>query len=165
MDDFTYPKNEREWRATTGLDEKRFQTLLSLFEEGYVSLLGRRIEYRVADSPEDLRFKSYKSLLFFTLFSLKSGLTYDVLGFIFNIDVSNAKRNQALGLEILKRALLDANLLPQRSFSTPEEFLAYFSKHKSIIMDGTEQRIQRPGDPEEQKDNYSGKKKPTPPNH
>ena len=101
------------------MDERRFLILLSLFEEAYVSVHGRRIEYRVADSPEGLRFISCKSLLFFTLFSLKSGLTYDVLGFVFKLDVSNAKRNQVLGLEVLKRALGDAGLLPKREFASP----------------------------------------------
>jgi hypothetical protein len=33
----------------------------------------------VADSPEQLTFRTCKSLLFFTLFSLKSGLGYDIL--------------------------------------------------------------------------------------
>ena len=126
---------------------------------------GRRIEQRVAYSPEELRFISCKSLLFVTLFSLKSGLTYDILGFVFQLDVSNVKRNQVLGLEVLKRALGDANLLPKRGFTSPEEFGAYFSSHKSVILDGTEQPIQRPGDSEEQKAFYSGKKNLTLPKH
>lgn len=163
MENFAYPKNDREWRATTGMDERRFQILLPLFEEAYVSVHGRRIEYRVADSPETLRFITCKSLLFFTLFSLKSGLTYDLLGFVFKLDVSNAKRNQMLGLEVLKRALGDAELLPKREFASPEEFGAYFSGHKSIILDGTEQRMQRPGDNESQSEFYSGKKNRIPP--
>lgn len=165
MENFTYPKNDREWRATTGMDERRFNILLSLFEEAYVSVHGRRIEYRVADSPEALRFITCKSLLFFTLFSLKSGLTYDILGFVFKLDVSNAKRNQELGLEVLKRGLDDIGVLPKREFASPEEFSAYFNGHKAIILDGTEQRMQRPGDNEAQKDFYSGKKNHIPPKH
>jgi hypothetical protein len=164
MEDFAYPKNDREWRATTGLDERRFLILLPLFEVAYVSVHGRRIEQRVADSPEELRFISCKSLLFFTLFSLKSGLTYDVLGFVFKLDVSNAKRNQALGLGVLKHALSDTGLLPKREFASPEEFAEYFGKYGAVILDGTEQRVQRPGDHEAQKKFYSGKKKRTQPN-
>lgn len=165
MEDFVYPKNNREWRATTGMDERRFLMLLPLFEEAYVCIHGRRIEYRVADCPEELRFISCKSLLFFTLFSLKSGLTYDILGFVFKLDVSNAKRNQTLGLEVLKRSLSDAGLLPKREFASSEEFGTYFSGHKSVILDGTEHRMQRPGEGEAQKAFYSGKKNRTPPNH
>ena len=165
MDEFTYPKNDRQWRATTGMDERRFLLLLDIFESAYVSVYGRRIEYRVADSPEELTFTTYKSLLFFTLFSLKSGLTYDLLGFVFKLDVSNAKRNQSLGLEVLKRGLGDAGLLPKRSFTSAEDFSAYFQEHKSVILDGTEQRMQRPKDKDEQKAFYSGKKKGIPPSH
>ena len=159
MEDFTYPKNDREWRATTGMDERRFLLLLEIFEPAYVSVHGRRIEYRVADSPEKLTFITYKSLLFFTLFSLKSGLTYDLLGFVFHLDVSNAKRNQSMGLEVLQKALRDADLLPKRLFATAEEFALHFQGHRAVILDGTEQRMQRPGDQEEQKSCYSGKKK------
>lgn len=158
----TYPKNEREWRATTGMDESRFGSLLLLFEQGYQNELGRRIEHRVVDSPQELTFKTCKSLLFFTLFSLKSGLTFDLLGFVFGLDVSNAKRNQSLGLRVLKRALGDAGLLPKRGFASQEEFEAYFKDFDALILDGTEQRTQRPKDREEQKAHYSGKKNPTP---
>ncbi|MFN4257564.1 MAG: hypothetical protein ACK4Q5_21425 [Saprospiraceae bacterium] len=165
MDKFEYPKNEREWRATTGMDETRFAQLLEMFESGYVAEFGRRIEHRVVDSPRELTFPTCKSLMFFTLFCLKSGLTYDVLGFVFKLDVSNAKRNLVLGLRVLKRALGDAGLLPKREFASEEEFGAYFQKQGgSIIVDGTEQRMQRPKNQEEQKVFYSGKKNLTPPN-
>lgn len=120
MEYFSYPKNEREWRATTGMDEGRLLVLLSLFEEAYRAEFGRLIRQRVTDSPEELTFITCKSLLFFTLFSLKSGLTYDLLGFVFKLDVSNAKRNQVLGLRVLKRALADADLLPKREFTSVE---------------------------------------------
>ena len=70
-----------------------------------------------------------------------------------------------LRVKVLKRALGDAGLLPKRSFASVEEFSAYFQKHKSVILDGTEQRMQRPGDKEEQKAFYSGKKKHIPPSH
>lgn len=165
MENFSYPKKEREWRATTGMDEGRFLVLLPLFEQAYRDEFGRPIQQRVADSPEELTFITCKSLLFYTLFSLKSGLTYDVLGYVFKLDVSNAKRNQVLGLRVLKRALADADLLPKREFATVEEFTEYFSNHKSVILDGTEQRTQRPADNEQQKMFYSGKKRGIRPNH
>ena len=40
-----------------------------------------------------------------TLFSLKSGLRYDVLGLVCGMDKSTAKRNQDVGLEILGKTL------------------------------------------------------------
>jgi hypothetical protein len=162
MEKINAPKNDRQWRATTGLDQARFEKLLLLFEAGYQNEFGRSIEERMADNPGTTsNFPDYRSLLFFTLFSLKSGLTYDVLGFVFNLDVSNAKRNQSLGLQILQRSLADAGHLPERNFESPEEFWKHFEGQKVIILDGTEQRIQRPSNSENQKAFYSGKKKAT----
>lgn len=37
MKDFVCPKNDLEWRAATGMDERRFSILLLLFEDAYVS--------------------------------------------------------------------------------------------------------------------------------
>ena len=62
-----------------GHGERRFLLLLELFDLAYDSVHGRCIKYRVADSPEKLTFITYKSLLFFKLFNLKSGLTYNLL--------------------------------------------------------------------------------------
>lgn len=155
-----YPKHDREWRATTGMDNARFDKLLELFEAAYRAEYGRRIEERVADTPSDMTFRTYKALLFFTLFSLKAGLTYDVLGYVFHLDGSNAKRNQTIGLTVLKRALCAGNYLPKREFASVEEFAAYFEPHKVVLLDGTEQRIQRPGEDDMQQTCYSGKKKP-----
>jgi hypothetical protein len=41
-----------------------------------------------------------EELLLFTLLSLKSGLTLDLLGLMCGMDGSNVKRNQLIGLEI-----------------------------------------------------------------
>ncbi len=101
---------------------------------------------------------SYEELLFFTLFSLKSGLTYDLLGLVTGMDGTNAMRNQKVGISILKEALLLGGYAPKREFKNVEDFKEFFKDTDSIILDGTEQRIQRPKDTEKQKDSFSGKK-------
>jgi hypothetical protein len=156
------PKNDREWRATTGFDEKRFHKLLDLFTDSYKELFGTDMSSRHEGLPTQLTFSSCESLLFYTLFTLKSGVTYDVLGFIFGLDVSNAKKNQTLGLKVLCHGLEKADYMPKREFSSPEEMAAYFKEHSKLILDGQEQRIQRPKGKERQKDYYSGKKKRIP---
>ena len=75
------------------------------------------------------------------------------------MDASNAKRNQKIGLNILESTLKVLGHLPKRHFITVDEFKAYFSAHKHLIIDATEQNIQRPSHPEQQKQYYSGKKK------
>jgi hypothetical protein len=154
-------KTERQWRAATGKTEAQFMALLWYFTRSYESMFGETIEERTSKSPNQPTLTSYEDLLFFTLFSIKSGLTYDLLGFVSGMDASNAKRNQTLGLEVLEQALVDSNNLPKRQFVSAEEFKAYFEKHKTLLFDATEHRTQRPSEEEAQIDNYSGKKKPT----
>jgi hypothetical protein len=150
---------ERQWRSATGLTKEKFELLLIFFQKAYENLYGKTIQERTSESPNNPTMTSYSELLFFTLFSLKSGLTYDLLGFVSGIDGSNAKRNQTMGIEILKTALSEIGVLPKRNFISVEEFKTYFEEHKTLILDATEQRVQRPQDDEVQKEFYSGKKK------
>ena len=159
------PKNDREWRATTGFDEKRFLKLSEFFDQGYAKVHGRSFSERIADSPKESTLKTSQELLFFTLFVLKSGLTFDILGFVYGFDQSNCLRNYRIGLEVLENALSMAGQMPKRSFESPEEFAEWFSRQKTLVLDATEQRIQRPEDNDIQKECFSGKKKDIPLNH
>ena len=156
-------KTERQWRAATGFDQARFEKLLVLFTASYLQMYGKSVAARQADIEVMPRLTSEAELLFFTLFSLKAGLTYDLLGLVCGMDGANAKRNQHLGLQVLEHALATAGCLPRREFTDAAEFAAYLKDEESLIFDGTEQRTQRPSDNEAQKENYSGKKKGTPP--
>lgn len=97
--------------------------------------------------------------MLYTLFSFKSGLTYDLLGLVCGMDKSNAKRNQAVGLEILGKTLTTMDCMPKRNFLNVKDFEDFFTDEKQLIIDATEQPIQRPSDKEQQKVCYSGKKK------
>jgi hypothetical protein len=55
-------------------------------------------------------------------------------------------------------ALGEAQALPERAPKNLEQTLALCAS-VDFIIDGTERRIQRPRDPIEQKEQYSGKKK------
>jgi hypothetical protein len=153
---------ERQWRAAIGADQARFVKLLALFTASYEELFGHSVAQRQADLEVTPSLQSEQELLFFTLFSLKAGLTYDVLGFVSGMDAGNAKRNQALGLQVLEQALRTAQCLPQRRFANAAEFAEYYQHEETLIFDGVEQRIQRPSEIEAQKDHYSGKKSATP---
>jgi hypothetical protein len=152
---------ERQWRAAIGADQARFEKLLGLFTASYLALFGHSVADRQADLEVTPSLQSEQELLFFTLFSLKAGLTYDGLGFVSGRDAANAKRNQTLGLQVLEACLHSADCLPQRSFANATEFAEYFQHEETLIFDGIEQRIQRPRDNETQKDPYSGKKSAT----
>ena len=154
-------KDDRQWAAVTGLSKARFEKLLPLFRASYLALHGKTVAERQAalDIPPSL--PTEEELLFFTLFSLKTGLTYDALGFVSGMDRANAKRNQSLGLKVLQDALAQAGCLPARSFADAEEFAAYLQDEPKLLIDGLEQRRQRPHEHEAQADCYSGKKSVT----
>jgi len=86
-------------------------------------------------------------------------LTYDLLGLVTGMDGSNAQRNQQEGISLLQSALSEHGHAPVRHFETVAEFKDYFAKYDTIVIDATELTIQRPADYDEQKKNYSGKKK------
>ena len=77
------------------------------------------------------------------------------------MEAANAKRNQTPGLPVWEACLRTGDYVPKRSFATAADFAAYFQHEETLIFAGIEQRIQRPGDNETQKDPYSGKKSAT----
>jgi hypothetical protein len=113
---------ERQWRAATGVDQARFEKLLVLFTASYCELFGASVAQRQADLEGTPSLPSEQELLCFPLFSLKAGLTYDVLGFVSGRAAANAKRKQTLGLQVVEQALRTAHGLPQRTFANAAEF-------------------------------------------
>ena len=152
----------RQWGAVTGFTPVQFEKLLVLFTQSYFELFGQTVAQRHSEIEVTPSLVSEEELLFFTLFSLKAGLTYDALGFVSGMDTSNAKRNQELGLKVLEHALAAAQCLPKRKFKDAAEFKEYLHNEPMVIFDGLEQRMQRPHEDEVQRDFYSGKKSATP---
>lgn len=154
-------KTDRQWRSATGLDHERFAKLLVWFEVSYEQIYGMSIEQRQSECPEQPALSTYTDLLLFTLFSFKSGLSYDLLGFTTGMDGSTAKRNQDIGIAVLEHALVASGHDPKGNFTGVEEFRQYFKNKGTILIDATQQRTQRPSDLNYQKQMYSGKKKLT----
>ena len=71
---------------------------------------------------------------------------------------SNAKRQQEHGVNILNQTLQSLKLSPVSTFETEQDVEEFFAQFKTILIDATEQRIQRPKDKDEQRPYYSGKK-------
>jgi hypothetical protein len=65
-------------------------------------------------------------LLLYTLFSLKSSLTYDVLELVCGMDKFNAKRNQDIGLEILSNTLTTMDGMLKRNFLNVKDFECFY---------------------------------------
>ena len=150
---------ERKWRAATGFSQERFNQLVPHFKVAYFRVNGVDMTERGAFIPHEVVIKTEEELLLFTLFSFKANLTYDLLGLVSGMNGSNAKRNQESGITVLKDALAQTGHAPKREFASVAEFETYFQAYETLLVDGTEQRKQRPGNKEAQKDCYSGKKK------
>ena len=151
---------ERAWRAATGMTAEKFYKLLPVFKSTYLATHFKSLAERKVGDSASYCIQDEEELLYFTLFSLKSGLNYDILGIVAGMSASNAQRNQRIGIDILQKALAEQDFMPKRNFLNVQEFLDCFKDEEELILDATEQRIQRPNDYEIQKDYYSGKKKP-----
>jgi hypothetical protein len=156
----------RTLRAFTGLDQAEFEKLLTPFTIAYhaymydhhVSKKTRKRRYGGGRKP---RLAAIEDKLFFILFYYKVYPLQEVLAFLF--DTSQGRVNEWMHQlsVVLKMALGKAQALPERDPKNLEQTLA-FCVSVDCIIDGTERRLQRPQDPTEQHEKYSGKKKPTP---
>ena len=151
--------SDRQWKATTGLSKSKFRELKKQFGKSFKELFGQELWERQSNSTNEAHLKSYGDFLFFVLFSLKSGLTYDALGFVFDMSGGNAMKIQREGVRVLNLALSRLNVMPKRIFEDVKAFESSIAKEEVIKIDGTEQPVQRPGNQQDQKDRYSGKKK------
>jgi len=105
------------------------------------------------------RLASIEDKLFYILFYLKCYPTFDVLSALFNFDRACAHDWVHRLLPILEETLGEKQVLPLRKLRSIEEFMAHCPNVGEVIIDGTERPVQRPQDPDQQKENYSGKKK------
>jgi hypothetical protein len=155
-------RNNRQWKATTGMSERDFDLLCNAFEKAYEFKHGLSLEQGAVNLAQEFALSSYKHCLFFVLFQLKNGLTQDCLGPVFNMDGSSAWHNFQKYLQVLELALKQEHALPKRHFKSVGEFVKYLHEEKEITLDVTEYAIERPVDKEKQKQHYSGKKKTYP---
>lgn len=158
-------RNERQWKASTGLSKEDFFSLCTAFEKAYEMLHGISLMKGAENLNQQLALTKYEDCLYFVLFQLKNGLTGDCLGVLFSMDGSSASRNFRKYLAVLELALRVENALPKRSFQSVEEFKNYLKAEEEVSIDVTEYRAERPADTEKQKKRYSGKKKPIRKNH
>lgn len=162
MLDYRTIRSERQFRSSTGCSRAEFNELTKAFKAAYLELM----ECELSDAYENLKketcLTTYEDCLFFVLFQLKNGLTYDALGAVFEMGTATAKDNFDKYIAVLERALKNLGLLPKRSFEDVRAFKKHFAKVGRIIIDGSEQATERPKDNEKQKSMYSGKKRDIP---
>jgi hypothetical protein len=146
--------NNRTSQAAIGVPKEVFEKLVEPFENGLKSCT-KKNPYR-GGRPDV--FKKSREKLFFILYFIKNYPTYDVLGMHFGIHRSNAYRKVQSYFKALEIALKKSKDLPAESFSQLNRTL---KDMELVIIDGTEQRKNRPKDSIKQKEYYSGKKNTT----
>ena len=157
--------NKRLTLALTGLTPQEFTALLPSFEQAWQEKKQRdyRInrKHRVRKPGGGRRgfLPGIQDKLFFILFYYKCYPTYDMLTFLYGFDRANGFRRQKQLTAILETTLGKKLVLPERRLKKVEEFFKMFPEAKEVFVDGSERPIQRPKDPKQQKDRYSGKKK------
>jgi DDE superfamily endonuclease/Helix-turn-helix of DDE superfamily endonuclease len=154
-------ENERLLRSLTGLNRQAFDALCKVFGEVYQQALQSdpKPRQRARGGGRKARLESVEAKLFFILFYFKTYPTFDVLGWLFDLERGRSNRWVHRLQEILETALGKKMVLPERKLESMEQFLERFPEVKAVILDGTERPVQRPQDAEKQKEHYSGKKR------
>lgn len=157
--------NRRLTLALTGLTPQEFVDLLPMFERVWQDkkqqdyIKNRKNRVRRPGGGRKGVLKEMQDKLFFILLYYKCYPTYDVLTFLYGLDRANGFRRQEQLTGILEKTLSKKMVLPERRLRKIEDFFEMFPEAREVFVDGTEHPIQRPKDPKQQKDKYSGKKK------
>ena len=153
--------------AMTGLTQAEFEHFLPDFQKAweayvrqtYIERVGRQRHYG-GGKPETPLVPIADKLLFI-LYYLKVYPLQEILAFEFGMSQSSANDWIHILSGVLKTALAQGGHLPERDPEQLEKGLAA-EPDATYGIDGTERRRQRPGDAEQQKHYYRGKKKRIP---
>ena len=158
--------NFRAFRTFTSLDRSEFETLLPSFEAAwntyvYDNHITKKKRQRRFGGGRKARLASIEDKLLFILVYFKIYPLQEVMASMFAMSQGRVNEWIHKLSPVLQRALGCAHCLPERDPQNLEQVLA-MCVSVDFIIDGTERRIQRPTDPVQQQDQYSGKKKPIP---
>ena len=159
--------NNRLMKSVTGMSAMEFKQLSEEFgrehekakQSRYKKGLKKGERQRKPGGGRKGNLKTLEQKLFFVLFYFKCYPTFDLLGFLFDLNRSNSLRNIQKLTAILEKTLNRKMVLPKREIHTSKELFKSFPELRNVFVDGTERPTQRPKDNDEQKENYSGKKK------
>jgi hypothetical protein len=145
----------------TGLNRKAFDELCEVFGAVYEELERQdtKPRKRARGGGRKARLRNIEDKLFFILFYFKAYPTFDILGWLFDLERGRANRWMHRLQSVLETALGRKMVLPERKIDSIEQFLERFPEVTEVIIDGTERPVQRPQDKDNRKAHYSGKKK------
>lgn len=144
-----------QFLACTGLTVDEFNILLDSFSRAWDEYRKKNYVNSGGGKPKLARVIDK---LFFILFYYKVYPIQSAMGAIFGMSQSQVCTWIHTLSPVLKAALGIEKCLPERNPRKLKEALEACSLH-DFLIDGTERERQRPSDPSEQKDFYSGKQK------
>src|SRR5918911_1629771 len=167
-------KRPQHFRRFTGLTGVQFDRLLGQLSNAYPDFNARRLarphRLRQVGGGSSFRLPLCDRTLLALVF-LRLYLTNDLLGYLFGLDPSNISRNLRLRLPLLDHQL-PVPVQPRRhaapgpptskrrrKIGSLDELLKQYPDLREVIVDATEQPVNRPQHKAKRKDRYSGKKK------
>lgn len=156
-------RKPRHFQSFTGMPVHEFEKMFTGLEDAYDKFeqkrLGSRRRQRALGAGRDFKH-DLATRVMMCLIHLRLNLTVAVMGYLFDLDQANISRNLSQMRSFLNRHLPEPSRSKtgRKKINSLEELYRFYPGLKAIV-DGTEQPIQRPQDPEKQKTYYSGKKK------
>lgn len=147
---------EEVLKAMTSLTRLEFEALTIYFKEALPVKLPSKDPHKGGRPP---RLQTIEDQLFFILFYFKTYPLQEVLGYLFGMDQSQANAWIYKLTPVLHEALKRADCIPTRKSQELLEQLTQEAESQDLGIDGTERRINRPQEADQQKTYYSGKKK------
>src|SRR2546428_2022710 len=158
-------KNKKQFLALTGLTIEEFEKLLPAFIRAYErknppnkTLKGKERKRKVGGGRSS-ELKSNEQKLLFALVYQKSYPLQEMMAVLFGIDQGQVNYWLHRLLPVLRDALDELALLPERDGAKFARHERSKGKKAPLIIDGVDRRRQRPKNAEKQKLHYSGKKK------
>lgn len=158
-------ENRRKFLAITGLTPEEYEILLPAFRAAYQKAYPEdktttgKERQRKAGAGRKGALDTIEQKLLFALVYQKDYPLQVLLGEVFGLSQGRANEWIHRLLPILKQALDDLGVLPERD---PKELARHEQDREDaadLIIDGTERRRQRPKQAEKRALHYSGKKK------
>jgi len=161
-------ENRRQFLATTSLTVTEFEQLLAAFREVYETRYPTTLTQagqprcRRVGGGRKARLATVEDKLLFILMYQKTYPIQTVQGLAFRL--SQSRTNELIHdlMPLLNEALTQMGHAPERDPAAFPKSGATLGLPPALLIDGTERRRQRPKNPEKRRENYSGKKKPTP---
>ena len=158
-------RKPRLMRALTSLDAGEFGRLSAAFEQesqarrGQFNRFGEQRQRAPGATGNAGVLSTSKARLFFVLFYFKCYPLQEVMGVLFGVSQPQVCLWIGRLTPLVNAALGKELVLPARRPADLETLLAEVPELRLLVIDGAERPIRRPKDKDNQKKDYSGKKK------